>query len=92
MYTYGIVYIVYTAVICTILIFLFPTQVTRHPEVLAKIQAELDRINPDRSVPFDVSHISQLDYTLNAIKEAMRMWPAIASGIHTLCHITYIPP
>ena len=73
-----------------ILIPLSPIQVTRHPEVLAKIQAELDRINPDRSVPFDVSHICHLDYTLNAIKEAMRMWPAVASGIHTLCCIYLI--
>ena len=58
--------------------------------MLAKIQAELDRINPDRSVPFDVSHISQLDYTLNAIKEAMRMWPAIASGTYTAPYLSRI--
>ena len=58
----------------------FILEVTNHPEVLQKIQQELDRINPDRSVPFDVSHVSQLDYTLNAIKEAMRLWPAIPGG------------
>ena len=59
----------------------FILEVTNHPEVLLKIQQELDRINPDRSVPFDVSHVSQLDYTVNAIKEAMRLWPAVASGM-----------
>ena len=48
--------------------------------MLLKIQLELDVINPDRSVPFDVSHVSQLDYTVNAIKEAMRLWPAIPGG------------
>ena len=67
----------------------FILEVTNHPEVLLKIQQELDHINPDRSVPFDVSHVSQLDYTVNAIKEAMRLWPAIPGGtlyyyIHTL--------
>ena len=65
-------------------------ELTRHPEALAKIQAELDRINPDRSVPFDVSHVSQLDYTVNAIKEAMRLWPAVPGGMHAMLIYCYL--
>ena len=51
-------------------------EVCKRPDVLKKIQAEIDAVNPDKNNPFTPDHFPQLVYLDYVIKEAMRIWPA----------------
>jgi cytochrome P450 len=71
------------------LVWLF-LEIARHPEVKAKLQAELDAHIPSRSnqhghskddVAFpSISALMALPFLTMCIKEAMRLWPVAASG------------
>jgi len=51
-------------------------EVCKRPDVLKKIQEEIDSVNPDRTNPFTPDHFPQLVYLDCVMKEALRIWPA----------------
>jgi cytochrome P450 len=53
-------------------------ELSRNPQYMTPIRAELDRINPDGD--FEVPHLSQMDYLLAVIRESMRLNPVVALG------------
>lgn len=48
-------------------------QLAKHPEILARVRAEIDALNADE---IDESHLDKLEYTTWAIKESMRLYPS----------------
>jgi cytochrome P450 len=46
---------------------------SQHPEVVAKIRAELDEVAPDRSLEFE--DLGKLEYLTQVIEEVLRLYP-----------------
>jgi cytochrome P450 len=63
-------------------------ELSKHPEVVRKLRVELDKIMPPEGpVGLSPQHLSKLDYLTKVIKEGMRVWPVVPSGIvRTLLH------
>ena len=53
--------------------------------IYALVQAEVDAISPDPTLPLHPSHIPHLQYTTNTIKESMRLWPIYAFNTIRIC-------
>jgi cytochrome P450 len=65
----------------------------RHPEVVAKLRAELKQVLPEGSDPtkWTPQHLSQLSYLYDVIREGQRLWPsaAITTSREALVDIPY---
>lgn len=53
-------------------------ELAKHPEVVAKLRLELDRVLPKGGDPRQITpqHLSQLSYLNDVIKESQRLWPS----------------
>src|SRR5262249_46973988 len=49
----------------------------RHPEVRAKMEAELDAVLPSNAASISLEDLKRLPYTLAVFKEAMRIYPPV---------------
>jgi cytochrome P450 len=55
-------------------------ELSKRPDVVARIREEIDVVNKDFNQEFTVNHLGQLDYLVAVIKESMRLWPVAATG------------
>jgi cytochrome P450 len=53
---------------------------TKHPEKMAKLQAEIDRFYPDAEQETNADHMPEMHYLQACIDETMRLYPAQPTG------------
>jgi len=62
---------------------------SKHPEVLAKLQVEVDGLDTEES-GFTLEHLKNMPYTKAITKEVLRLFPTVPTNARVLNDDTFV--
>lgn len=62
---------------------------SKHPEVLSKLQAEVDAIDTGNT-GFTLEHLKAMPYTKAITKEVLRLYPTVPTNARVLTEDTFV--
>lgn len=62
---------------------------SRHPEVLTKLQTEVDAIETG-DAGFTIEHLKSMPYTKAIVKEVLRLYPTVPTNARVLTEDTFV--